>query len=213
MKCLLWGPLLVAAALSNAAAQPTTKPVPLFDGRSFKGWEGDTQKTWRIEDGAIIGGSLAETVPHNDFLCTTRSYDNFILRVKFKLQGTEGFVNSGVQFRSRRLTDPAHEMTGYQADLGAGYWGSLYDESRRNKTLAQPDPSLVKPLVKPDDWNDYEIRAEGRRIRLFLNGRQTVDYTEPDTAIPQSGLIGLQIHGGGKAQVAYRDITIEELPR
>jgi hypothetical protein len=71
----------------------------------------------------------------------------------------------------------------------------------------------VKQLVKPGDWNDYEIRAEGRRIRLSLNGRQTVDYTEPDATIPQSGLIGLQIHGGGKAQVAYRDITIEELPR
>jgi hypothetical protein len=213
MKCLLWGPLLLAAALSSTSAQPTPKPVSLFDGRSFKGWEGDTQKTWRIEEGAIVGGSLAETVPRNDFLCTTRTYDNFILRLKFKLLGTDGFVNSGVQFRSKRLTDPAHEMTGYQADLGEGYWASLYDESRRNKTLAQPDPSLVKQLVKPGDWNDYEIRAEGRRIRLSLNGRQTVDYTEPDATIPQSGLIGLQIHGGGKAQVAYRDITIEELPR
>ena len=213
MKSLFWGPLLLATALSSTFAQSTPKPVSLFDGRSLTGWEGDTQKTWRIEDGAIVGGSLAESVPRNDFLCTTRTYDNFILRLKFKLLGTEGFVNSGVQFRSRRLTDPAHEMTGYQADLGAGYWASLYDESRRNKTLAQPDPEQVKKLLKPNDWNDYEIRADGRRIRLFLNGSQTVDYTEPDTTIPQSGLIGLQIHGGGKAQVAYRDITIEELPR
>lgn len=213
MKSLIWGPLLLATALSSTFAQSTPKPVSLFDGRSLTGWEGDTQKTWRIEDGAIVGGSLAESVPRNDFLCTTRTYDNFILRLKFKLLGTEGFVNSGVQFRSRRLTDPAHEMTGYQADLGAGYWASLYDESRRNKTLAQPDPEQVKKLLKPNDWNDYEIRADGRRIRLFLNGSQTVDYTEPDTTIPQSGLIGLQIHGGGKAQVAYRDITIEELPR
>jgi 3-keto-disaccharide hydrolase len=204
---------LVLAALASASAQSASKPVPLFDGRSFQGWEGDTQKTWRIEDGAIVGGSLKETVPHNDFLCTTRSYENFILHVKVKLTGTEGFINGGVQFRSQRLTKPAYEMIGYQADIGAGYWGSLYDESRRKKTLAQPDKAQVEKLVKPGDWNDYEIRAEGPRIRLFLNGQQTMDYTESDPAIPRSGLIGLQIHGGGKAQIAYRDITIQELAR
>lgn len=182
----------------------------LFDGSTFAGWEGDTVSTWRIENGAIAGGSLAETVPHNDFLCTTRSYDDFVLRLKFKLTGSEGFINAGVQFRSQRLDDPPYEMTGYQADLGPGYWGSVYDESRRNKTLAAPDSMQVKELLRPDDWNDYEIRAEGKRIRLFVNGQQTVDYTEPDDNIPQSGIIGLQVHGGGKAKVYYKDITLEE---
>lgn len=190
---------------------PSVKPAALFDGKTFRGWSGDTSKTWRIVDGALVGGSLTETVPHNDFLCTTRSYGNFVMRLKFKLMGT-GFVNAGVQFRSQRLQNPAYEMTGYQADLGKGYWASLYDESRRNVTLAKPDSALVVRILKPTAWNDYEIRCENRRIRLRLNGRQTVDYTEPDAAIPQSGLIGLQIHGGGKAQVSYKDLTLEELP-
>lgn len=202
----------MASALTAAAVQPpAAKAVPLFDGKTFRGWEGDTGKTWKIQDGALVGGSLTEAVPRNDFLCTTRSYGNFILRLEFKLVGTEGFINGGVQFRSQRLTDPAHEMIGYQADLGAKYWASLYDESRRNRTLAQPDAALVARLLKPDDWNDYEIRAEGRRIRLFLNGEQTVDYTEPDETLPQSGLIGLQIHGGGKAQALYKGLMITEL--
>lgn len=203
---------MLAAVLTSAGGQFPRQPVPLFDGRTFQGWEGDTAKTWRIQDETLVGGSLAEQVPRNDFLCTTRSYANFVLRLKFKLVGADGFINSGVQFRSRRATDPAHEMVGYQADIGAKYWGALYDESRRNRVLAQPEQAQVEQLVKLDDWNDYEIRAEGRRIRLTLNGRQTVDYTEPDEAIPQSGLIGLQIHGGGKAQVSFKDITIEELP-
>ena len=118
-------------------------PVSLFDGRTFRGWEGDTTHTWRIQDGALVGGSLEKQVPHNDFLCTTRSYGNFELTLQWKLIGT-GFVNGGVQLRSQRLTNPAYEMTGYQADLGNGYWGSLYDESRRNKTLVSPDSSLIK---------------------------------------------------------------------
>lgn len=183
----------------------------LFDGTSFHGWEGDTLNTWRIEEGSIIGGSLVNKVPHNDFLCTRESYDDFVLRLQFKLTGSEGFVNAGVQFRSERLADPAYEMKGYQADLGPGYWGSLYDESRRNKILASADSSVLANSLRPSEWNDYEIRAEGRRIRLYINGVQTVDYTEPDTSIPQSGIIGLQVHGGGKAQVHYRAISLEKL--
>lgn len=212
MRTVLCQSLLVTAALGLGVGQAPTKPAPLFDGRTFTGWEGDTKKTWRIQEGALVGGSLTETVPRNDFLVTTRSYANFVLRLKFKLEGTEGFINGGVQFRSQRAVDPAHEMVGYQADLGAKYWGSLYDESRRNKVLAAADAAVIAEVLKPNDWNDYEIRAEGTRIRLSINGRQTVDYTETDTAIPQSGLIGLQIHGGGKALVSYKDITIEELP-
>jgi hypothetical protein len=209
--------LLVFTALAALAAaggpQPTPSgQTPLFDGRTFEGWEGDIGRTWRIEDGAVVGGSLTERVPRNDFLVTTRSFDNFVLRLKFKLEGTEGFINSGVQFRSQRAKEPAHEMIGYQADIGAKYWGALYDETRRNRILAEPEPGVVADLVRLNDWNDYEIRAEGRRIRLYLNGRETVDYTEPDPEIPQSGTIGLQIHGGGKARVWFKDITIDVLP-
>ena len=187
------------------------KPIPLFDGRSFRGWEGDTLKTWRIESGAIVGGSLKETVPKNNFLCTRRNYSNFILNLKFKLIGNSGFVNAGVQFRSQRLKDPAHEMIGYQADIGPKYWGSLYDESRRNKTLVMPDSVAMSRLVKANDWNDYEIRCENRHIKILLNGVSTVDYVESDQSLPQSGLIGLQIHGGGKAEVYYKDLILTEL--
>lgn len=208
--------LLIYAAtgiitLTNFFLTPPQKVVKLFDGKSFKGWEGDTLKTWRIENGALVGGSLVTKVPNNEFLCTTRSYANFNLKLKFKLTGTEGFINTGVQFRSKRLTDPAYEMIGYQADLGDKFWASLYDESRRNKTLIAPEASLIKKILKPGDWNDYEVRAENRRIRIYLNGQLTVDYTESDASIPQTGLIGLQIHGGGKAEVAYKDIFIQEL--
>ena len=183
----------------------------LFDGSTFDGWEGDTQHTWRIEHGALVGGSLAQTVPHNDFLCTRNEFRNFDLRLKVKLTGS-GFVNGGIQFRSQRLKDPAFEMTGYQADMGEGYWGSLYDESRRNRALAHGHAAVIQRLLKPDDWNEYVIRCEGPRIRLWFNGVLTVDYTETEKDIPLEGRIGLQIHGGGKAEAAYKEIAIEELP-
>ena len=102
---------LAVATLAIGQAQAPQKPVALFDGRSFAGWEGDIKGTWRIQDGAIVGGSQTAQVPRNEFLTTTRSFGDFVLRVRFRLVGTEGFINGGVQFRSRRLEKPAHEMT------------------------------------------------------------------------------------------------------
>jgi mono/diheme cytochrome c family protein/glucose/arabinose dehydrogenase len=199
----------LAAAATCAILQAA--PTPLFDGKSFDGWEGDTEKTWRIEDGAIVGGSM-EGNPRNEFLATEKSFRNFILTFEYKLVGTEGFVNGGVQFHSQRLADPAHEMIGFQADIGAGYTGFLYDESRRNKMLATAEKELIERIEKPGEWNHYTIRAEADRIRLYINGTQTIDYTEADSEIPLDGRIGLQIHGDCKAVISYRNIAIETLP-
>ncbi|MCX7872247.1 MAG: DUF1080 domain-containing protein [Verrucomicrobiae bacterium] len=193
-------------------AQQESEWIPLFDGKTFNGWVGDTNKTWQIKDGAFVGGSTNATVPQNEFLRTTRSFTNFILSLQFKLVGTEGFINAGVQIRSQPLKNPPNEMCGYQCDMGDGWWGCLYDESRRNKVLAKPDPDAVKKAFKKDDWNHYLIRCEGNRIRSYINDVLMIDYTEPESSIEQYGVIGLQIHGGGKAIVSYRDIKIKILP-
>jgi len=199
------------AGAGTTVAKPRP-PRPLFDGRTFTGWEGDTANSFRIEDGAIVGGNLKAPIPHNEFLCTTQTYGNFILRLECKLVGPG---NAGIQIRSQRVPNH-HEVSGYQADMSAGadggYWGCLYDESRRNRMLARPERDVIKKALKPDGWNLYEIRCEGLRIQLAINGVQTVDYTEADDKIPATGIIGLQIHGGPPSEAWYRNITIEELP-
>lgn len=201
------------ALLAGCQTKPEPpKYVKIFDGRTFAGWDGDTEKTWRIEDGALVGGSLQERVPHNEFVATTRSFTNFVLRLQFKLEGTDGFINAGVQVRSQRKPDH-YEMIGYQVDMGdPSWWGSIYDESRRNKVLAQADMEQVNRILRRNDWNQYEIHCEGKRVRAYINGLMTVDYTEEDDTIEQHGRIGLQIHGGGAAVVRYRDIYVMELP-
>ncbi len=203
--CLL---IILALAVVTFAA---VKPRSLFDGKSFKGWEGN-MKIFRIEDGAIVGGSMKAALPNNEFLCTTKRYSDFVLRAKFKVTGER--VNAGIQFRSERIPNN-HEVIGYQADIGQNYWGALYDESRRKKVLVSPDAAALDKVLKRDDWNDYVIRAEGKRIRLTINGYQTVDYTEADDSINQAGQAGvicLQIHSGPPSEARYKNITIEELP-
>jgi len=194
----------LVGGLSRAAAD-----TPLFDGRTLKGWEGDTNKTWRVERGAIAGGSLSRYVPRNEFLCTTQTYGDFQLRVNFKLDGDRKYANAGIQFRSKRIPNH-HEVIGYQADIGQHYWGALYDESRRDRILAGPAPEVVEKLARHAQWNSYLITGKGPHIRLWLNDTLTVDYTEQDPNVERAGVICLQIHGGAKAKVYYKDIRIEE---
>ncbi len=117
MTAALTPPIVIEAA--HGADDDAGKPVKLFDGKSLKGWEGN-EKSFRIEEGAIVGGTLKEKIPRNEFLATEKEYGDFELRLKFKLLGGEK-ANAGVQIRSQRIPNH-HEMIGYQADMGDGWW-------------------------------------------------------------------------------------------
>jgi hypothetical protein len=178
---------------------------PLFNGRDLTGWEGD-KKLWLVEAGMLVGRSPG--IKYNDFLATTRSYRDFVLRFQIRL--VDGRGNSGMQFRSQRVPPPSHEVCGYQADVATGMWGNLYDESRRRKNLAGPTPELLRKILRPTGWNDYEIQAQGDHIVLALNGVTTVDYTEADAKIARDGIFATQIHAGGAMEVQFRNIRIRE---
>ena len=182
----------------------------LFDGKTFAGWEGNLSM-FRIVDGAIVAGNLKEAIPHNDFLCTKEKFEDFELRLKAKLIGDGD--NAGIQFRSKRQADH-HEVIGYQCDMGSAFdgkvWGALYDESRRRKMLAEPDQAQLLRVLKEGDWNQFVVRCEGKRIRIWLNDLLTVDYQEKED-VATTGIIGLQIHGGKPAEAWYKDIQIKRL--
>ena len=186
------------------------RSLPLFDGESLAGWEGNAY-WFRIEADSLVAGRLDEKIPHNEFLCTTKIYDDFELRFEAKLVG-DG-KNAGVQFRSKRVPDST-EVSGYQCDAGFAWkrsvWGALYDESRRRKMLQEPDPEEAKKAVKPGDWNAMKVICKGNHIQIFLNGVKTVDYTETDESIPAHGIIGLQIHSGKPAEAWYRNLRIRQ---
>jgi putative membrane-bound dehydrogenase-like protein len=209
MRLLHLSLLAVLFFLSIAHAAP----VSLFDGKTLDGWEGDLQ-WWSVKENAITGGSTTQKIPHNFFLATTRSYHNFDLHLKIKVTGdpATGMINSGIQLRSLRV--PNHtEMSGYQVDAGEGWWGKLYDESRRNKVISEAaNLAAVQAAVTKDGWNEFRILTTGPRIQTWINGVQALDYTETDPNIALDGKIAIQIHSGGIAQVQVKDITIEELP-
>ncbi len=196
----------IAACSSTDVQQPTAAGFrPLFDGETLDGWEGD-ESLWIVEDGMLIGRSPG--LDYNDFLATEESFSDFVLR--FEIQLVDNVGNGGTQFRSQRIPND-NEMIGYQADVGETYWASLYDESRRRKTLARPDDGTLASALKMGEWNAYEVHANGTHIVLKLNGVTTVDYVEEDPDIPLEGRIAVQIHSGPAMEVRYRNIEIQEL--
>ena len=206
---------LAGAALTAepAVAQPQ-QTIDLFNGEDLSGWEArpGEEKWWRVEDGVIVGGSLTENVPHNTFLATTKSFQNFELEFDIRVLGSEGFINSGFQIRSIRV-EGNHEMSGYQVDAGDGWWGKMYDESRRNKVLSEAaDLAAVNAAIQKGGWNRYRIRAQGHRIQSWINDVPALDFSEKDMQIPQDGHFGLQVHGGGKVRVEMKDVQVKILP-
>ena len=193
-----------AAGLTPFARGAEEGYVSLFNGKDLDGWEGDPF-LWKVEDGMLVGRSPG--IAYNDFLTTTKEYSDFVLRFQIHLLNNVG--NSGVQIRSRRVPG-SMEMIGYQADIGPTWWGGLYDESRRRVMLAEPSERTVRRALKPDGWNDYEVSAIGKHIVLKLNGTVTVDYTEEDETLEQTGLIGLQVHSGPALEVRFRNIRIHQ---
>jgi len=209
----VWSFVGVLSFELGTSAARAAAPVALFDGKTLAGWDAD-QKFWRVENGLIVGGNGDAKMPHNDFIATEKSFHNFDLRVKLKLTGdpATGFINSGVQIRSVRVPNNP-EMSGYQVDYGVGWYGKLYDESRRNKVVAEStDQQAAVAAIKEGDWNEIRIRAEGPRIRSWINGVPSLDFTETEAEIAQDGRIGIQVHGGGVTRVEVKEVVIEELP-
>lgn len=207
IRCVLGAVgLFGAVLLSGSVALAEGKFQPLFDGKTLNGWQGDPE-LWRVENGELVGSTENKQLQRNSFLSTTKSYRNFVLRLKFKLRNH----NSGVQYRSKQ--HPDYVVRGYQADIADNqYLGILYEEGGRG-ILKTVDAKEVAKHYKPDDWNEYVITVDGPHITQALNGYTTVDYVEQDEAKgAKEGIIGLQLHTGPKMEIRFKDIEIKELP-
>jgi putative membrane-bound dehydrogenase-like protein len=193
-------------ALVAYLRHPTQVPIlatadnvkDFFNGKDLAGWDGDP-KLWSVENGEIVGKSPG--IKRNEFLKSHMAVTDFRLTLKIKLVPNK--ENSGVQFRSEALPDG--EMHGPQADVGLGWWGKLYEENGRG-VLSN---GAGEKHVKADDWNEYEIVAEGSKVKTWINGVLSVDVDDP--AISRRGVFGLQIHAGGPMEVRFKDLKLELL--
>ena len=167
-----------------------------FNGKDLTGWDGE-KDLWKVDGGEIVGKSPG--LKKNTFLKSQLAVENFRLSLKVKLTPDAG--NSGIQFRSVPLPDG--EMKGPQADVGAGWWGKLYEESGRGLLAKEGG----EKFVKPGEWNDYVVEAVGGKVKIWINGNLCCDLD--DDKLARRGVIGLQLHSGGAFEVRFKDIKLE----
>jgi hypothetical protein len=78
-----------------------------------------------------------------------------------------------------------------------------------NTTGSVGDSNEIQAAIKDEDWNDYKIIAKGNHVQHFINGKQTVDVTDKDTArAPKEGILALQIHAGPAMVVQFKDLVL-----
>jgi len=198
---LLFFSLLASVATASAQADW----VALFNGKDLTGWKNNGAEKWVVEDGAILGES---TVGHYGYLTTEKTFTDFVLRLRFKPEGG----NSGVFLRSKITGDNPKwgpDIEGMQVEVDpARHTGGLYESGGRG-WVALPTAEGER-AIKPNDWNEMEIAAEGRHYVTRLNGVQIADWSDPAPRFTE-GVIGLQLHTGGGVKILFKDIYILEL--
>ncbi|MCS5607512.1 MAG: sulfatase-like hydrolase/transferase, partial [Alphaproteobacteria bacterium] len=204
------GPLEVAELNPSATSKNASGAAPraeedFFNGKDLSGWKAKDMSFWSVKDGAIVGTAGKKPIPGNKFLWHKTPVSDFYLSLKVKHAPYS--ANAGIQFRSAQTkTGAAH---GYQADVGEGWWGTLFHEHGR-KILAR-SADVGEKNIRREDWNHYEILAVGQRIWLAINGKITVALR--DRFGESDGHIAVQIHGGPPQTVAYKDFKLIHSPK
>jgi hypothetical protein len=199
-------------AKQETAPSPPRGFVALFNGKDLTGWKshGGNTKAWKVDKGGILsvqGGG--------GWLMTEKEYSNFEVRLEYKVP-VNG--NSGVALRAPLKGDPAYQGMEIQIldDEGPKYkklqpWqytGSIYG-------VVPPSKRVTRPAGK---WNEMHIIANGRRVRVVINGTTVVDANLDDHKkhfkshpglLREKGHVGLQDYGG--ARVQFRNIFLKEL--
>lgn len=198
---------------------------PLFNGQDLTGWvQRGGKAKYHAADGMIVGTSVPNT--GNSFLCTERTYRNFILELEV-LQNPQ--INSGIQFRSlwfpepkayrdgeREIKVPAGRVHGYQCELDPTprkWTAGIYEEGRRGWLAPLTGRTEAQAAYKLGEWNRIRIECDGDQLRTFVNDVPCAELM--DNWTPE-GFVGLQVHGVGNRtepmEIRWRNLRIRELP-
>lgn len=193
-------PFLLAGAV--ALPQTPEEAIVVFDGTNLDGFVFDGEANWHI------AGDVVEATEGNGYLVLKDPYSDFVLTLEFWVASS---VNSGVYLRC-----PAPDEHGgricYEVQIHDYRPNQIYRTGGivRHRSPAEHVDSVGR-------WNSYEIRAEGERITVTLNGTVTAEIENDDYLCEQpcahrsDGYIALQYNDDSGGVLKFRNIKIQPL--
>ncbi len=180
--------------------------VQLFNGKDLTGWKVYPKGTgmWKVEDGCIVGSG-----PASHLFSERGDYKDCHFRVESMIndKGNSGqYVHAIFEGGFPR---------GWEAQINATHGdpirtGSLYPDYRQKDLRGIKELLVLKAPHKPDEWFTQEVICKGPKITILVNGKKTVDWTDPKDRF-KTGHFALQQHNDGSV-VKFRKIEVKELP-
>jgi len=202
--------VIVSTSATFAAERGFTD---LFNGKNLDGWTlvRPSGRGYVVENGVLVcpedgGGNLL----------TEKDYANFVLRLEFKLSPGG---NNGVGIRAPLAGDIAYSGMEIQIlDHNNPKYANI-QPWQRHGSVYNIVPAKADALKPVGEWNQEEIIADGKKIKVILNGKEITDadlstVTDPAVIAKHPGMlrttgrIGFLGHG---TRVEFRNIRIKEL--
>lgn len=178
-------------------------PEPIFDGKTFAGWEQVGGGKWTIERGVLIGE--CKKADEQGVLIYKQPVTDFEAKFKFRISGG----NSGFYFRAERIAEQPL-VKGFQAEVDAIFDVAGIWETAGRGWVFKPTPELhAKTRFKPGEWADMVVKAVGTRYTVDLNSFRVTDID--DKAGRREGVIALQLHGGMDMRVEFKDMHLARI--
>ncbi len=166
----------------------------------------------------MIVAKNTKPIKYSTYLLTKRKFSDF--RLVFAAKLVESEMHSGVALWGKihpeagGVKDPKAARTEYTYQghlvMFPSHWG-LFDLYRRNGIAVDNKPAIA--AGKQHDWNDMEILAQGNRIRLVVNGKQVLDWRDPQPKLIAAGPIGLQLHENKVPQeIHFKGLELTTFP-
>jgi len=210
---------VISAMILSAGCQPCCKPckksagwIRLFDGKTLDGWKASENKdTFSVQDGMLV---VKGARSHLFYVGPVENADFTNFEFKADVM-TRPNANSGMYFHTA-YQETGWPDKGYEVQVN----NSHSDWKRTGGLYAVVD--IKDPPAKDNEWFTQQIRVSGKHIVITVNGKVTVDYTEPEgvsqTGYPNmpgrklsSGTFAIQGHDPGSV-VYYKNIMVKPLP-
>ncbi len=227
-----------AAELARLAARSESGFLNLFNGQDLTGWAFDNTY-WSVEQGNITAraGSGAPPNLRTDLVWQGGTVEDFELRLQYRFRKMAGNsqATAGIEYRGVKNGD--FNVSGYHYEIAlAGINTGMLTSRERNAlavytqkafvrartggqdkidaSSALEPYSVIEPTIKPEDWNEVVIVAQGNRLIHKINNHVIADVTdENDKKRTFSGLLGLELNTGSKPGVfiQFKNIRLKRL--